>query len=208
MCYQIIERYAGCRCLYHKHPVDPCRRYSAEGHPITEKTVLAAFNCPDHGARIGKDEVSNLTALDRPQVFQAKLHNKASSPGVLGQSARTPKALPNATSIINKPSRQDHAEYESLRPCLRCVILAREVKAPALAALFVYTDVCSVMLVKGCLAGNAHHQSQRRRFCHVYELRRRPAYTRTIPPRSVLARYTQQYSLRLGTSKKVMLNLG
>lgn len=51
MCYQIIERYAVCRCLYHRHSVDPCQRYGQQGHGTTEKTVLVGFTCPDHAAK-------------------------------------------------------------------------------------------------------------------------------------------------------------
>lgn len=51
MCFQIVERYSVCRCLYHKHSVDPCQRYGQRGHSTTEKTVLVGFACPDHAAR-------------------------------------------------------------------------------------------------------------------------------------------------------------
>jgi hypothetical protein len=51
MCYQIIERYSLCRCLYHKHSVDPCRQYGQEHHRVTEKTVLVGFSCARHSRR-------------------------------------------------------------------------------------------------------------------------------------------------------------
>lgn len=53
MCYQIVERYAVCKCLYHRHAVDPCNNYGRPGHEVTEKTVLVGFACPDHGRRQG-----------------------------------------------------------------------------------------------------------------------------------------------------------
>lgn len=53
MCYQIIERYAVCKCLYHRHAVDPCNNYGRPGHEVTEKTVLVGFVCPDHGRKQG-----------------------------------------------------------------------------------------------------------------------------------------------------------
>jgi hypothetical protein len=99
------------------------------------------------------DEVSNGNALDPRQVFQAKLHNKGSSLGILDQSPRSPKALPNATFRVDEnPSLQDHTEYERVRPCLRCIVLAREVNAQALSAVDVHTDLCSAMPVKLRLA--------------------------------------------------------
>lgn len=51
MCYQIVERYAVCKCLYHRHAIDPCNNYGRPGHGVTEKTVLVGFACPDHGKR-------------------------------------------------------------------------------------------------------------------------------------------------------------
>lgn len=51
MCYQLIERYAVCRCLYHRHAVDPCQLHGRRGHGIQEKTVLVGFACPNHTVR-------------------------------------------------------------------------------------------------------------------------------------------------------------
>ena len=59
MCYQIVERYAVCRCLYHKHSVDPCQRYGQRGHSTTEKTVLVGFACPSHQAKRRPDQTSS-----------------------------------------------------------------------------------------------------------------------------------------------------
>ncbi|KAF2091106.1 hypothetical protein K490DRAFT_33572 [Saccharata proteae CBS 121410] len=50
MCYQVVERYAVCRCLYHKHSVDPCSSYGQYGHPVQEKTVLVGYACSVHSA--------------------------------------------------------------------------------------------------------------------------------------------------------------
>jgi hypothetical protein len=59
MCYQIVERYSVCRCLYHRHSVDPCRAYGQRGHPVTEKTVLVGFACSRHSVRRGTTEQSS-----------------------------------------------------------------------------------------------------------------------------------------------------
>ncbi|KAF2430178.1 hypothetical protein EJ08DRAFT_589528 [Tothia fuscella] len=48
MCYQVIERYAVCRCLYHQHAVDRCPMYGQRSHAIVEKTVLVGYTCPAH----------------------------------------------------------------------------------------------------------------------------------------------------------------
>ncbi len=99
MCCQIIERYAGCRCLYHKHSLDHCQRYGAKGHPTTEKTILVAFNCPDHWARIVQDPVNNPPALDTPQNFQAKLHNSGTQ--TTNTSSSTTQTDANIATVVN-----------------------------------------------------------------------------------------------------------
>ncbi|KAF5845963.1 hypothetical protein GGP41_008450 [Bipolaris sorokiniana] len=43
MCYQVVERYSVCRCLYYKHAIDPCAAHGQRGHMVQEKTVLCSF---------------------------------------------------------------------------------------------------------------------------------------------------------------------
>ncbi|KAF1914182.1 hypothetical protein BDU57DRAFT_500280 [Ampelomyces quisqualis] len=48
MCYQVVERYSVCRCLYYKHAIDPCSAYGQRGHTVQEKTVLVGYACSVH----------------------------------------------------------------------------------------------------------------------------------------------------------------
>ncbi|KAH8728267.1 hypothetical protein GQ44DRAFT_609345 [Phaeosphaeriaceae sp. PMI808] len=48
MCYQVVERYSVCKCLYHKHAVDPCAAMGQRGHSVQEKTVLVGYACSVH----------------------------------------------------------------------------------------------------------------------------------------------------------------
>ncbi|CAI6339465.1 unnamed protein product [Periconia digitata] len=50
MCYQVVERYSVCRCLYYKHAVDPCAAYGQSGHTVQEKTVLVGYTCNSHSS--------------------------------------------------------------------------------------------------------------------------------------------------------------
>ncbi|KAF2033153.1 hypothetical protein EK21DRAFT_59317 [Setomelanomma holmii] len=50
MCYQVVERYAVCRCLYHKHAIDPCAAHGQRGHTVQEKTVLVGYACGIHSS--------------------------------------------------------------------------------------------------------------------------------------------------------------
>jgi hypothetical protein len=50
-CYQVIERYSVCRCLYYKHPVDHRTNCSGHGtpvHQVAERTVLVGYACETH----------------------------------------------------------------------------------------------------------------------------------------------------------------
>ncbi|KAF2450723.1 hypothetical protein P171DRAFT_348495 [Karstenula rhodostoma CBS 690.94] len=50
MCYQVVERYSVCRCLYYRHSIDPCAAHGQRGHTIQEKTVLVGYACSSHGS--------------------------------------------------------------------------------------------------------------------------------------------------------------
>ncbi|KAK4144317.1 uncharacterized protein C8A04DRAFT_11596 [Dichotomopilus funicola] len=48
MCYQLVERYSACRCLYYQHAVDRCAAYGRPGHGIQLRTILVGYACSDH----------------------------------------------------------------------------------------------------------------------------------------------------------------
>ena len=49
MCYQIVEKFAACQCIYHVHSIDPCQNHGRKGHSATVKTILVGLACPKHG---------------------------------------------------------------------------------------------------------------------------------------------------------------
>ncbi|KKK19961.1 hypothetical protein P175DRAFT_0531709 [Aspergillus ochraceoroseus IBT 24754] len=55
MCYQLIERFSVCGCLYFQHAIDPCTAYGQRGHQIQEKTVLVGYACPRHTGKRAPD---------------------------------------------------------------------------------------------------------------------------------------------------------
>ncbi|KAF2621163.1 hypothetical protein BU25DRAFT_308050, partial [Macroventuria anomochaeta] len=48
MCYQVVERYSVCRCLYHKHAIDQCEEHGEPSHTTQERTVLVGYACSLH----------------------------------------------------------------------------------------------------------------------------------------------------------------
>jgi len=59
MCYQVVERYSVCRCLYYKHAIDPCASHGQRGHLIQEKTVLVGYACSTHSS--SRPEIAHYT---------------------------------------------------------------------------------------------------------------------------------------------------
>ncbi|ESA42579.1 hypothetical protein GE21DRAFT_7871 [Neurospora crassa] len=53
MCYQVVELYAVCKCLYYQHAVDRCAAYGQPGHYPHKKEVLVGHSCGIHSRRSG-----------------------------------------------------------------------------------------------------------------------------------------------------------
>ncbi|PSN71568.1 hypothetical protein BS50DRAFT_570896 [Corynespora cassiicola Philippines] len=50
MCYQVVERYSVCRCLYYKHTIDVCAAHGQRGHVVQEKITLVGYSCSSHSS--------------------------------------------------------------------------------------------------------------------------------------------------------------
>ncbi|KAM5352511.1 hypothetical protein ACJ41O_005233 [Fusarium nematophilum] len=50
MCYQLVELYSACRCLYYQHAIDRCASYGRPGHYIEQRTILVGYACSAHSA--------------------------------------------------------------------------------------------------------------------------------------------------------------
>ncbi|KAK1753314.1 hypothetical protein QBC47DRAFT_55239 [Echria macrotheca] len=52
MCYQLVELYAACRCLYYEHAIDRCAAHGRPGHGIQRRTILIGYACTEHSCAI------------------------------------------------------------------------------------------------------------------------------------------------------------
>ncbi|KAI1459953.1 hypothetical protein F4805DRAFT_419303 [Annulohypoxylon moriforme] len=71
MCYQLIERYSACHCLYYKHDVDRCPAYGKSGHHITTRTILVGYACQRHASRspiLSRQEKLTAHELDNDKI--------------------------------------------------------------------------------------------------------------------------------------------
>lgn len=51
MCYQLVELYSACRCLYYQHAVDRCASYGRHDHGIQQKVIYVGYACTAHSSR-------------------------------------------------------------------------------------------------------------------------------------------------------------
>ncbi|KAI0853105.1 hypothetical protein F5Y00DRAFT_132132 [Daldinia vernicosa] len=64
MCYQLVERYSACHCLYYQHAVDRCPAYGQAGHHITTRTILVGYACSKHAQSSSHSYSGNPTYSD------------------------------------------------------------------------------------------------------------------------------------------------
>ncbi|KAL2157111.1 hypothetical protein VTH06DRAFT_7026 [Thermothelomyces fergusii] len=74
MCYQLIEVYAACRCLYYQHAVDQCAAYGRPGHGIQKRTILVGHACSEHTSHSSRYDCSYS-----PQYSDSGYHSSRSS---------------------------------------------------------------------------------------------------------------------------------
>ncbi|TPX13255.1 uncharacterized protein E0L32_006228 [Thyridium curvatum] len=43
MCYQVVELYSACKCLYYQHAVDRCASFGRPGHRIQQRTIYVGL---------------------------------------------------------------------------------------------------------------------------------------------------------------------
>lgn len=53
MCWQIIELYSACRCLYYQHAIDRCASYGRLGHTVERRTIFVGYACTAHAPACG-----------------------------------------------------------------------------------------------------------------------------------------------------------
>ncbi|KAI8683390.1 hypothetical protein NCS57_00003100 [Fusarium keratoplasticum] len=58
MCYQLVERYSACRCLYYQHAIDRCASYGKHG--VEQRTIFVGYICSTHCSSNEPDEADEL----------------------------------------------------------------------------------------------------------------------------------------------------
>ncbi|KAH6847511.1 hypothetical protein B0I37DRAFT_146495 [Chaetomium sp. MPI-CAGE-AT-0009] len=109
MCYQLIEIYSACECLYYTHAIDRCAAHGQPQHGIQRKTIRVGYACNEHsrsgpvtGAPVGS---ASFEESGRPEPRRRNGH-RLTTPGDGFKSERegpavmrqvTKPIVPNAT---------------------------------------------------------------------------------------------------------------
>lgn len=81
MCYQLIELYAACRCLYYQHAVDHCASYGSPGHRIAQRTIFVGYECTrhsdDNNLKLGRgsNRLKPRSSTDKPRLVQRSIQD-------------------------------------------------------------------------------------------------------------------------------------
>ncbi|KAF7509457.1 hypothetical protein GJ744_008020 [Endocarpon pusillum] len=123
MCYQVIERYAVCRCLYYRHAIDPCQSYGQRHHHAHEKTVLTGYACPRHSTRRTYKAKSVIRTQDKakPTVEDEKPDDRPgiSKPIVEDEiPSRDEWAFTEIAYQPRSPSATNKAKTRNMRPSI------------------------------------------------------------------------------------------
>ncbi|CAG7559046.1 unnamed protein product [Fusarium equiseti] len=60
MCYQLVELYSACRCVYYAHPVDRCAAFGRPGHSVQKRVILVGYTCSSHSSSHTADKSTGI----------------------------------------------------------------------------------------------------------------------------------------------------
>ena len=98
MCIQLVERYAGCGCLYYEHSVDPCSAINLLGHEICVKEIPIEYTCSYHSLR--PHEASKLD-VKKSQIYTGP--NSGLGKSLQDNSSKDTVAV-SSTPVVNASS--------------------------------------------------------------------------------------------------------
>ncbi|KAK3904147.1 hypothetical protein C8A05DRAFT_13945 [Staphylotrichum tortipilum] len=78
MCYQLVELYSACRCLYYQHAVDRCAAYGRPGHGIQRRTILVGYACSDHTSHSSGYDYSSYSSQYSDSGYYSGRSSKSS----------------------------------------------------------------------------------------------------------------------------------
>lgn len=69
MCFQLIELYSACHCLYYQRAVDRCASYGRPGHNVEQRAIYVGYACASHADRkIATDDAVTTESIPPSQA--------------------------------------------------------------------------------------------------------------------------------------------
>lgn len=120
MCYQILEVYASCKCLYYIHPVDKCAASGRPGHKVARRTIPVGYLCSTHSRpepnKIAQDiEIIPLArAIDNN--FNNNLAKILNPEGTLAEDTDYDDSIDNRSIVsdVSTATTADEDAFEAL----------------------------------------------------------------------------------------------
>jgi len=82
MCYQVIEKYAECGCIYHIHRADPCSLAKQPGHLVRKRETQVGYACTRHSIR-GAQPSANAKASQQNNGIKQPQYDPPGKPKLL-----------------------------------------------------------------------------------------------------------------------------
>lgn len=116
MCYQLVERYSACHCLYYQHAVDVCASFSQSDHPITQRTILVGYACQNHDQTSQKYGIDSIPVDE--EVLDLHPRRKSSHVGirVLPDRRETVRGSTSAIYGNNKQGNSSTIDSQKSHP--------------------------------------------------------------------------------------------
>lgn len=122
MCYQSVDLYAPCHCLYYRHPVARCRLYGRPGHVIRQRTTIIEYACSYHGPASGEYDddpaftmATPSSAYTKPEYCEIKPDFDSGSDSDYDSHFELSRYSKRSTSFTN-PSEGVQDPFERLLP--------------------------------------------------------------------------------------------
>ncbi|KAI9148833.1 hypothetical protein HJFPF1_10875 [Paramyrothecium foliicola] len=58
MCFQLVELFTSCKCIYYKHAIDRCYAYGFPQHQTTQRHIYVGYACSQHSISLGVNDDS------------------------------------------------------------------------------------------------------------------------------------------------------
>ncbi|KAF2235004.1 hypothetical protein EV356DRAFT_133099 [Viridothelium virens] len=164
MCFQIVERYSVCRCLYYKHPIDRCPAFGQKSHAVPERIIFVGYSCAEHSRRITSlsRRVTSWVGLPIPSLSRTVLQSVG--PHIGSQTVQDPlnDESPQRDDGSDGPSSQEDSASACDSTLSSRLFSVYFVSEPPKWLMIDLDHIVDVILQDNCLVENWRFMSETR----------------------------------------------